>query len=95
MDSKNLESATRDIFKKTDISYECPDVLIVDDTPFNRLGLRLMLEKCDISVAEASDGEDAIEKVLGMHETGLLFKLIIMDVDMPIKNGYEATRELL
>ena len=45
VDTKNLESATRNIFKMTDISYECPDVLIVDDTEFNRFGLRLMLEK--------------------------------------------------
>ena len=30
-----------------------------------------------------------------MNETGLMFKLIIMDVEMPIRNGWDATSELL
>ena len=54
-----------------------------------------MLENLDITVAEWEDGEDAIDKVLSMHEIGWMFKLIIMDVQMPIKDGWAATRELI
>jgi len=54
-----------------------------------------MLEQMDISVCEVDDGEEAVKQVKSRHEIGHMFKLIIMDVDMPIKNGWEATVELL
>ena len=76
-------------------TYKLAQVLIADDTEFNRYALRHMLEQMDISVCEVDDGEEAVKQVKSRHEIGHMFKLIIMDVDMPIKNGWEATVELL
>ena len=76
-------------------NYTLSQVLIADDTEFNRYALRMMLEKLDISVCEVDDGEEAVKQVKSRHEIGQMFKLIIMDVEMPIKNGWEATEELI
>lgn len=67
-------------------------VLIVDDHAIVREGLRAVIGiEDDIEViGEASDGLEAIQK-----SRSLLPDVIIMDLLMPIKNGIEATREIL
>jgi PleD family two-component response regulator len=50
-----------DQFKKP---CECPEILIVDDTPFNILALRTVLKKHKLRIDSAASGEEAIEKVL-------------------------------
>jgi LuxR family maltose regulon positive regulatory protein len=67
-------------------------ILIVDDHPFTRAGLRLILEpETDMKiVGEASDGMDAI------HQTGKLQPdIVVMDISMPNMSGIEATTEIL
>jgi CheY-like chemotaxis protein len=66
-------------------------VLIVDDQPTVRSGLRsLLASRPDWKVSgEAADGLEAIEKAKSLHPD-----LILMDVSMPRMNGLEATRLL-
>ncbi len=66
-------------------------VLIVDDHPFFREGLRrVIVAEGDLEVVgEASDGEEAIERV-----DRLLPDIIVMDVSLPRMNGLEATRRI-
>jgi DNA-binding NarL/FixJ family response regulator/tRNA A-37 threonylcarbamoyl transferase component Bud32 len=62
-------------------------VLIVDDEPINRLGLKLLLNQ-DAGlevVAEASNGQEALECVKSFHPD-----LVLMDVKMPIMDGIQA-----
>ncbi|MBX7228654.1 MAG: response regulator [Burkholderiaceae bacterium] len=64
-------------------------ILIVDDSPTERFFLTDILVKAGYTVTQAEDGEQALEKVkLEMPE------LIIMDVVMPGKNGYQITRAI-
>jgi len=63
-------------------------VLIVDDEEVIRKFLKIHLNKLGYEVVEAIDGEKAIEKV----GEGKL-DLIICDVMMPNKNGWEVVRE--
>jgi two-component system chemotaxis response regulator CheY len=66
-------------------------VLIVDDELFFRQVLRDMLEKIGFTVvAEAADGQEAVEKYLSHRP-----HVTIMDIYMPEKNGIEATKEIL
>ncbi len=67
-------------------------VLIVDDHAIVREGLRAVIGiEEDIEViGEASDGLEAIQKYRSLQPD-----VIIMDLLMPIKNGIEATREIL
>jgi len=62
----------------------CFSVLVVDDMVPNRLLLRKMLTAAGYSVAEASDGSEALE----MLEQGVVAPdIIITDIEMPRMNG--------
>jgi DNA-binding NarL/FixJ family response regulator len=65
-------------------------VLIVDDHPLYRDGIRERLESSDGSitvVGEASDGAQAHAKVAALHPD-----VVLMDISMPEVNGIDATR---
>ncbi|CAD8185077.1 unnamed protein product [Paramecium pentaurelia] len=70
-------------------------ILVVDDSPVNVIAFRLILTKYDfITVEEAYNGEQAIQKIkLGMMNDQR-YQYIFMDLTMPIMNGYEATEQI-
>ncbi len=67
----------------------CCHVLVVDDTPTNRQILSVFLKKMGHSVDVAVDGADAVAKFAAQP-----YDLVIMDVMMPVMDGYEATRRI-
>lgn len=66
-------------------------VMIVDDHPLFRAGLRRVLEmEADLVIeAEVADGHQAVEKARKIKP-----QVILMDVSLPNLNGLQATREL-
>lgn len=67
------------------------NVLIVDDAAFIREALiQICHEAGHLVVGEASNGVEAVEKSISTQPN-----LIIMDMVMPLKNGVEATIEIL
>jgi twitching motility two-component system response regulator PilH len=64
-------------------------ILIIDDSPTEVHVFKNMLMNHDIEVSVAKNGEEGIEKAI---ET--LPDCILMDVVMPGKNGFQATRDL-
>jgi len=89
-DKKILEIA-----RKLYDTNERHDLLIVDDNPFNILALQKTLEGLNLRVDSANSGEGAIKKVLARAEEGETnYKIIFMDCIMPIKDGYQTTKEL-
>lgn len=67
-------------------------VLVVDDSAFMRKLIRTILES-DSSievVATAVNGQDGVDKALALKPD-----IITMDVEMPVKNGLEALREIM
>lgn len=64
-------------------------ILIVDDEEVIRKFLKIHLTKLGHEVTEAEDGRKAIEKI-GEEK----FDLIICDVMMPNKNGWEVVKEV-
>jgi CheY-like chemotaxis protein len=66
-----------------------PVVLVVDDNDMNRALARSLLERSGYRVAEAHSGDAAVSAA--RHE---LPALVLMDLAMPGKNGYEAFAEL-
>jgi signal transduction histidine kinase/CheY-like chemotaxis protein len=69
-------------------------VLIAEDTPDVRLWLRSVLRKAGLEVEVAENGEVACEKAIAAREVEDSFDVILMDMQMPVLSGYEATRQL-
>lgn len=64
-------------------------VLIIDDSPTEVHVFKSMLLNNDIEVSVAKNGEEGIEKAIEIKPD-----CILMDVVMPGKNGFQATRDL-
>nr|MBA3825363.1 response regulator [Ktedonobacterales bacterium] len=64
-------------------------ILLVDDSPSMRQGLRQMLQAAGFSVQTARDGLDAIQQI-----TQQLPRLMVLDVEMPQMNGYDVLEVL-
>lgn len=64
-------------------------ILIAEDQPTNRLLLKKILGKAGFTLAEAENGQEAVEMWSDWKP-----HLILMDEDMPVKKGSEATREI-
>ena len=64
-------------------------ILIIDDSPTEVHVFKSMLLNHDIEVSVARNGEEGIEKAIETRPD-----CILMDVVMPGKNGFQATRDL-
>lgn len=66
-------------------------ILLVDDHPIFREGLRSLIEKIDsaLVVGEAGNGAEAVRLAGELNPD-----LVIMDLTMPVMNGIDATREI-
>ncbi|MBQ9493900.1 MAG: response regulator [Oscillibacter sp.] len=67
-------------------------ILLVEDIEINRLLAETILEDSGFVVESVPDGCDAVE-AFGSHPAGY-YDLILMDIQMPVMNGYEATRAI-
>jgi len=66
-----------------------PRILVVEDNESNARVAETMLRRCGLSVDLAPDGEAAVRKCLeGTYD------LVLMDLSMPVMNGFDATREI-
>jgi two-component system sensor histidine kinase/response regulator len=64
-------------------------LLLVDDNPENMILLRAYLEDLSLSLSFATNGLEAFE-----HRRQGKFDLVLMDIQMPVMDGYTATREI-
>jgi CheY-like chemotaxis protein/HPt (histidine-containing phosphotransfer) domain-containing protein len=64
-------------------------VLLVEDNPFNQELARDLLGRAQVVVQTANNGREAIEALGRGH-----FDAVLMDCQMPVMDGYAATREL-
>ncbi|UUO05050.1 response regulator [Blastopirellula sp. J2-11] len=69
-------------------------ILVAEDTPANQFLLRRMLERTEAKLFFVSNGEDAIQEILLAQESGDDYQLILMDMQMPVMDGYTAVRKL-
>ncbi len=75
----------------TDMSLRC---LVVEDVKFNQLLMGALLRRAGATVVLAGDGKEGVERALEAESKGEPFDLVLMDMQMPIMDGYEATRRL-
>ena len=64
-------------------------ILLVEDNPINQELACDLLQRAGIDVVVAGDGREALSELEGER-----FDAVLMDCQMPVMDGYEATREL-
>ncbi|MEP7119195.1 MAG: PAS domain S-box protein, partial [Acidobacteriota bacterium] len=69
-------------------------VLMVEDHPVNMVVAVAMLQRWGVRVTQAHDGLEALAAVAQAAECGDPFDAVLMDVQMPVMSGHEATRAL-
>ena len=69
-------------------------VLLAEDGPDNQRLISYMLSKVGVEVVVAENGKIAVEKALAARERGEPFDLILMDMQMPVMDGYAAATAL-
>lgn len=86
------EQTTSDVKKEvSQKSLKGVSVLLVEDNEINQLVASMMLEEAEIEVEVASDGQEGVDKYLANPDR---YNLILMDLQMPVLSGYEATKKI-
>ena len=83
------ESATGEIVREHFRKRKPLRILVADDNPVNCKLATIMLQRSGHTVELAANGEEAVRKV-----TAERFDLVLMDIQMPVMNGLDATRRI-
>jgi len=69
-------------------------VLLAEDNDVNRLLLERILESAGARIVAVQDGAAAVEAATAARAVGAPFEAILMDMQMPVLSGFEATQQL-
>ncbi|SLM31350.1 putative Histidine kinase [Desulfamplus magnetovallimortis] len=86
---KTVNLSQESLAKPEKIYFEHAMALIVDDIKLNRVLLVETLKTLNIKAIEAENGEEAV-----LVANKYLPDIIFMDIEMPVMDGYEATRQI-
>ena len=96
MDEKAIEefeaSRKKDTIAIDEISFDGQKVLLVEDNEMNREIATEILEEVGLVIDTAEDGAIAVRKE--MENGPSYYDFILMDIQMPVMDGYEATAEI-
>jgi len=88
---EKLKEVTRPKEKEIQIQIpERPVILIAEDEESNIFYLETLLRKANITIFTAVNGKKAVDQCREHPE----ISLVLMDIKMPVMNGFEATREI-
>ncbi|CAD8085886.1 unnamed protein product [Paramecium primaurelia] len=79
-------------------SCNCSAILLVDDVPFNIQALKTILMQQKITTDSAYNGIEAIDLVINKYQQKKchpFYQLIVMDIEMPLLNGLQATQKII
>ena len=66
-------------------------ILVAEDNPLNKIVIEKILEKWNAQITLVSNGQEAVDLII---EQGVMFDVILMDIRMPVMNGYVAATKL-
>jgi CheY-like chemotaxis protein len=69
-------------------------ILLVEDVPATQRLYALYLQRAGASVDVASNGAEGAERALAALHAGRAYDVVLMDMQMPVLDGYSATRQL-
>ena len=90
--ANNMIDKTEEVAEWTLADFSGKRILLVEDIELNREIAQVILEEAGFLVETAPDGTDAVSMVEKAEEN--YYDAILMDVQMPTMNGYEATRTI-
>lgn len=79
-------------FKLSNVDYSGKRILLVEDNELNREIAVEIIGSTGITIDTAINGLDAVHKVAQSEEG--FYQIILMDIQMPIMDGYEATQQI-
>ena len=85
-----IEKEERPTWSQADFSGK--RILLVEDNELNQEIAEAILEETGFTVESAPDGSDAVERMRQVEE--YYYDAVLMDVQMPVMDGYEATRTI-
>ena len=88
---KSIASILNIKYFNSALAFSGLTVMLVDDTKVIRLSLRWLLEKFNINVIEAGNGEEAVKL---LRDNNKACDLVLMDIQMPVLDGLETTRRI-
>jgi CheY-like chemotaxis protein len=65
-------------------------ILIVEDDPSSKLYLNKILEKTEVGILNAGDGQEAIDMLLANPDTDI----VLMDIQLPVMDGYATANKI-
>lgn len=87
-----LETANRPATASRERQMMGKRILLVEDNELNREIAATLLQDAGFEVEEAEDGAQALEMV--KHASADTYAVILMDIQMPVMDGYTATRQI-
>jgi len=90
--TENQPAPSLSVVEDSDDSVKVPgqkSILVVDDTPSNRMVVRAFLKKSEFEITEATNGAEALE-CLERNPVDL----ILLDMKMPVMDGRETLAEM-
>ncbi len=69
-------------------------ILLVEDNELNRDMLSRRLKRAGHTVLNAVDGQEAVDQALGRNRLERAPDLVLMDLSLPVFDGWEATRRI-
>ncbi|WP_417349896.1 response regulator [Ferrimonas sp.] len=86
----NRKLDKRSMMKRSLSQLQGAHLLLVEDNEFNQDLARELLEQNGLTVEVAGDGQQAVDRV----NRGQEFDAVLMDVQMPVMDGYQATQAI-
>ncbi|EMB9230060.1 hybrid sensor histidine kinase/response regulator [Vibrio harveyi] len=86
---QNQPRTEQNVVDNVSIDKDAPTVLIVDDKEVQRALVKMYLNQLGVNSLQANNGENAVE-MFKNHSVDL----VLMDVQMPVMNGFEASKHI-
>ena len=92
LSEEKISEVAEENISATEVDFAQKKLLLVDDIEVNREIAKMLLEGNGFIVDTAADGAEAVEKISASKVGD--YDAVLMDIQMPIMDGYEATKKI-